>query len=162
MRRNKYWKAIVTFGGLGYSPFAPGTMGAFGALIPALLIIHFAPYPYFWLLLLIILGTVLGIIGADKLVAEWGNDPQKIVIDEATGMWISLLWVGTNWITMLAAFILFRFFDIVKPLGIRKSEELSGGIGVMTDDIIAGIYSNLILQIALILLPDVFLTLSMK
>lgn len=162
MRRNKYWKAIVTFGGLGYSPFAPGTIGALGALIPAILIIRFASYPYFWLLLLIVLSIILGIIGADKLEEEWGNDPQKIVIDEAAGMWISLLWVGTHWITILVAFILFRFFDIVKPLGIRKAEELRGGIGVMADDIIAGIYSNLIIQIFLLVLPGTFLTLEIK
>jgi len=69
------------------------------------------------------------------------------------GMWIGLLWVGSGWLNLLTAFILFRFFDIVKPLGIRKAEQLPGGMGVLADDILAGIYTNLIMQIAFRIIP---------
>ena len=97
--------------------------------------------------------TVLGIIGSNKLQQKWGKDPSRIVVDEMVGMWISLLWVGSGWIPLLSAFVLFRFFDIVKPLGIHKTEQLPGGIGVMTDDILAGIYTNLILQVTFRIIP---------
>jgi len=157
MKRNKLliWKLVASGFGLGYSSIAPGTMGALGALVPAILILKFAPAANYWLLSLVLIFTILGVIGANKLRYLWGKDPSKIVVDEMVGMWISLLWVGSNWATIVAAFILFRFFDIVKPFGIRRSEQLSGGQGVMVDDILAGIYTNLILQISMLIIPVV-------
>ena len=91
--------------------------------------------------------TAAGIWSADKLESEWGKDPSKVVVDEMVGVWIALLAVpvGNVWY-ILFAFLLFRFFDIFKPLGIRKMEQLEGGIGVMADDILAGIYSFLLLM----------------
>jgi phosphatidylglycerophosphatase A len=153
LRRLMIWKLIISGFGLGYSPFAPGTLGAIGALAPAILILKYAHSPYLWLIALILLFTVLGIIGSNKLRDDWGRDPSRTVVDEMVGMWISLMWVGTGWIPLFAAFILFRFFDIAKPLGIRYTERLPGGLGVMTDDILAGIYTNAILQITLMLVP---------
>jgi phosphatidylglycerophosphatase A len=153
LRSLSVWKLIVSGFGLGYSPYAPGTMGALGALPPAILILKYAQSPYIWLVTLILIFTVLGIIGSNKLRYDWGRDPSRIVVDEMVGMWISLMWVGTGWIPLFAAFILFRFFDIAKPLGIGYTERLPRGLGVMTDDILAGIYTNAILQIALMLIP---------
>lgn len=155
MRRceSSVWKLIVSGFGLGFIPVAPGTMGAIGALVPAILILRYAAHPYVILVGLAVVFTVLGIIGSNKLQHEWGKDPSRIVVDEVVGMWISLLWVGSGWIPVFSAFILFRFFDIVKPLGIRKTEELPGGIGVMADDILAGIYANLVLQVAFRIIP---------
>ena len=75
---------------------------------------------------------------------------NKIVIDEVFGMTISLLFLPINFITIVIAFVLFRFFDILKPLGIRKAEKLKNGWGVMVDDLVAGIYSNIIIQILII------------
>jgi len=147
------WKLIVSGLGLGYSPIAPGTMGAIGALVPAILILNYAPYPNLILGCLLLIFTFLGIIGSNKLQYLWGKDPSRIVVDEMVGMWISLMWVGSGWISLLTAFTIFRFFDIVKPLGIRKTEQLPGGIGVMADDILAGIYTNLIMQIAFRIIP---------
>lgn len=149
----KAWKLIVTGFGLGYSPVAPGTMGALGALVPAILILNYAQLPYVWLISLIVIFTVMGIIGSNKLQNLWGKDPSKIVVDEMVGIWVSIMWIGSGWISLFAAFVLFRFFDIVKPLGIRKTELLHGGLGVMTDDIVAGIYANLILQFAILIIP---------
>ncbi len=147
------WKLIVSGFGLGFIPVAPGTMGAIGALVPAILILHFAPFPNLILAGLILLSIILGITGSNKLQAQWGKDPSRIVIDEIAGMWISLLWLGSGWMTIASSFILFRFFDIVKPLGIRKAEELPGGMGVMADDILAGICSNLVMQIVIKVIP---------
>ena len=155
MRRcsSSFWKLIVTGFGLGFIPFAPGTMGAAGALVPTILILRYASFPYIILGSLALAFTFVGVIGSNKLRDQWGKDPSRIVVDEMVGMWISLLWVGSGWIPMLSAFILFRFFDIVKPLGIRKTEQLPGGLGVMTDDILAGVYTNVILQVAFRIIP---------
>ena len=147
------WKLIVSGFGLGFIPIAPGTMGALGALVPATLILRYTPHPYLILGSLVMVFTILGVIGSNKLQHQWGKDPSRIVIDEMVGMWISLLWIGGGWIPMISAFILFRFFDIVKPLGIHKTEQLPGGTGVMADDILAGIYANLLLQIAFRIIP---------
>lgn len=77
-----------------------------------------------------------------------GEDPSRVVVDEMVGVWIPLLAVPDNdkWIWyVVAAFVLFRAFDIAKPLGIRKMESLRGGVGVMMDDILAGVYSFILL-----------------
>jgi len=153
-RELSIWKVIVSGFGLGYSPVAPGTMGAIGAMGSAIVILNFTPFPYLWLAGLSLCFTILGIIGSNKLQLQWGKDPSKIVIDEMVGMWISILWIGPGWISFFVAFILFRFFDIVKPLGIRKTEQLQGGWGVMADDILAGVYVNLIMQIVFRIIPD--------
>jgi phosphatidylglycerophosphatase A len=147
------WKMFVSGFGLGFIPIAPGTMGALGALVPATLILLYMTHPNLILGSLVLVFTILGIIGSNKLQHQWGKDPSRIVVDEMVGMWISILWLGTGWIPMLSAFILFRFFDIIKPLGIRKMEQLPGGIGVMADDILAGIFANLLLQIVFRIIP---------
>lgn len=78
----------------------------------------------------------------------WGEDPSRVVIDEMVGVWIPLLVVPDGgWWYVVAAFALFRFFDIVKPLGVRRMERFRGGVGIMMDDILAGIYSAILLGI---------------
>ncbi|MGE0561932.1 MAG: phosphatidylglycerophosphatase A [Flavobacteriales bacterium] len=147
-------KTIATFFGAGYSPFAPGTAGAlFGCGVLIL-------FNYFDIVLnnpvvfsiIIIFITLIGIYSTNQLASEWGKDPSKVVIDEVAGMWISMLFVPFNYLNLLIAFILFRLFDIFKPIGIRKLEQLNGGLGVMADDILAGVYSNLVLQFIIYLL----------
>lgn len=95
---------------------------------------------------LVLLFTALGIWATNKVIPFWGDDPRRVVVDEMVGVWIPLAAVpiGNLWYA-LAAFALFRFFDIAKPLGVRRMERLPKGIGVMADDILAGIYSLLII-----------------
>jgi phosphatidylglycerophosphatase A len=101
-----------------------------------------------WILLLItILITLLGIYLGDKVEPSWGKDSSKVVIDEVSGMLVTMLFVPHNNWYLLAGFILFRFFDIVKPLFIRRLEDLPGGTGVMLDDVLAGIYGNILIQL---------------
>ena len=97
--------------------------------------------------MLIVLFTAAGIWSADKLESEWGKDPSKVVVDEMVGVWIALLAVpADNYIGyMFAAFILFRFFDILKPLGIKQAEKLPSGYGIMADDILSGIYGGIVI-----------------
>ncbi|MEM1319351.1 MAG: phosphatidylglycerophosphatase A [Bacteroidota bacterium] len=143
-------KIIATAFGAGYSPFAPGTAGALVGLLiwwgagQAL-----GERPTFpWLMLgATLLVFLLGVWSADALEKEWGKDPSRVVADEVVGMWISLLWVPLGWPYLLTGFILFRIFDIWKPLYVRSMERLPGGWGVMMDDVLAGIYANLVLQV---------------
>jgi phosphatidylglycerophosphatase A len=91
--------------------------------------------------------TAAGIWSANEVEPYWGKDSSRVVIDEAAGICISLLFVPVTPVHVLVALLLFRFFDIVKPLFIRRMEKLPGGWGVMLDDVLAGIYSNIVLQL---------------
>lgn len=90
--------------------------------------------------------TLIGIGVATKVEPHWGKDSSKVVIDEVAGMCVSLLFVPVTPVWMITGFVLFRFFDMVKPLYIRKTEALPSGWGVMADDLLSGIYANLVLQ----------------
>lgn len=139
---------IATGFGTGFSPFAPGTAGALLATIIWFgLSIVVSEVCLLWLTVaLVLLFTIAGIWAANRLEPYWGEDPSRVVVDEMVGVWIALLAApaGDIWYA-LGAFALFRLFDIFKPLGIRRMESFPGGIGVMMDDILAGIYSFAIL-----------------
>ena len=139
---------IATGFGSGYCPVAPGTAGAFLALaIWVGYSVVLSPLCSMGLTVaLVLLFTALGIWATNKVIPFWGDDPRRVVVDEMVGVWIPLAAVpiGNLWYA-LAAFALFRFFDIAKPLGVRRMERLPKGIGVMADDILAGIYSLLII-----------------
>ncbi|MCI0494885.1 phosphatidylglycerophosphatase A, partial [candidate division KSB1 bacterium] len=139
-------KIISTFFGVGYFPLAPGTMGSLAALI----VYWISPEITAIQLALIILGiSVLGVYTAtitehemkNKLGQEKGIDPGIIVIDEVVGMLIALLFVPKTTFFLIAAFILFRIFDITKPYPVRNMERFPGGWGIVLDDVIAGIYA---------------------
>lgn len=149
-------KIIATAFGAGYSPIAPGTAGAIVACVFLFLYTRFIGINnntnfQIGFSLLIILTTLIGVWATRNLQVEWGEDPSRVVIDEVVGVWINLLFVPLTWQNMLLGFILFRFFDIVKPLGIRKMEAFENGWGVMLDDVLAGIYGNIVLQLILYL-----------
>ncbi|HZY38812.1 MAG TPA: phosphatidylglycerophosphatase A [Mucilaginibacter sp.] len=93
--------------------------------------------------------TFTGVWSSSIMEREWGKDPSKVVIDEISGMCVSLVMLPVNLKYLLAAFILFRFFDIVKPFYIQKMESFPKGWGIMLDDVLAGIYTNLLLQAVL-------------
>ncbi len=148
------YKTIATGFGSGYTPIAPGTAGA------ALGCFLLGIYQYFIgqtatnsfqisFLMVIVFTTIIGAVSTHQLEPEWGEDPSRVVIDEIIGVWIALLLVPLTWQNILIGFILFRLFDIYKPLGIRKLEAIPMGWGVMLDDVLAGIYANVVLQIYL-------------
>jgi len=93
--------------------------------------------------------TLAGVWSSSVMERVWGKDPSKVVIDEVAGMAVGLLFLPVNVTYLLTGFILFRFFDILKPFYIRKSESLPGGWGIMMDDVQAGIYTNILLQAVL-------------
>lgn len=134
---------------VGYLPVAPGTWGAILAIVLWLpLYIWASPELCFGVTLAAAaVYTVAGTWASSVSEKYWGKDPVIACADETVGQWISLLPVlpGCPWWEILLSLALFRFFDIVKPLGIRKTENLPGGYGMMADDIVAGIYSAAII-----------------
>ncbi len=138
---------IATCLGLGYSPIAPGTAGSLGALAAAMMLVHhhnWGSVEFGWLAAA---SLAPGIWAAGVVSVESGQkDPSKIVVDEAIGQWITLAGATSqNWKSWLAAFLLFRAFDIWKPPPARQAERLPGGLGVVADDVIAGMYGALVL-----------------
>jgi len=146
LRKSQLAKLISTFFYAGYFPFAPGT---FGSLI-TLVIIWFLIPLFFYILLPISLGLFfLSVWSASRVEETFGKDGSPIVIDEVTGMVISLIFVPKEIKFFVGAFLLFRLFDIIKPPPARRMERLKGGWGVTLDDVIAGIYANLSLHLIL-------------
>lgn len=149
MEKPSFFPVFIGTGfGSGFSPFAPGTAGALLATLIWFGLSFLIPETcLLWTTtVLVSMFTVAGIWAANCLKPYWGEDPSRVVIDEMVGVWITLLaapaghiWYG------LGAFALFRFFDILKPLGIRQMEKLPGGVGVMMDDVLAGIYGFIVL-----------------
>lgn len=144
-----YHHLIVTALGVGLFPFGPGTMGALLAILIWYILTFFISMSYLTgiMLALVVIFTLLGAYSSTVAERYWGEDPSRVVIDEVVGQWIVLLAVPSDyiWWQVLSAFLLFRFFDIVKPLGVRKMENLKGGWGIMADDILAGCYGFIIL-----------------
>jgi phosphatidylglycerophosphatase A len=92
-----------------------------------------------------------GIYCTNLILHDDEKDPSHIVIDEFAGLWLSLLIIPVTILNAILGFIFFRFFDIAKPFGIRKMERLKKGKGIMADDLLAGLYSNILLQLILFL-----------
>lgn len=142
------YKFLLRGFGAGLLPVAPGTWGAAAAVLLAWPLARWAPdYFHLILCLLIPASAWIGARGSALLRDEWGEDPSQTVLDEITGQWIALLWLPFEWPYWLAAFFLFRFFDIFKPLGIRRLEKVGGGWGVVLDDMLAGVYANVVVQV---------------
>ena len=132
--------------GSGLSPVAPGTAGTLAALaIYLLLPISGDSLPLY---LMILIGFPLGIWATGRLVTEEEKDPGRAVWDEFIGLWVTCLLLPKTWPWMAAAFLCFRVLDIVKPWPARRSEALPGGLGIMADDLLVGIYGAVILNAA--------------
>jgi phosphatidylglycerophosphatase A len=131
--------------GVGYSPIAPGTLGTLLA-IPLYFFLSQIPFPLYELTLLAFFFLSTWI--SEQAQLYWRKkDDQRIVIDEMMGFLVTMLWVPKTTLTIIAGFILFRLFDIIKPPPIRRLENVKGGYGVVLDDVVAGIYGNIILHI---------------
>jgi phosphatidylglycerophosphatase A len=144
---------LATAGFAGYVPFAPGTVGSLVGLI-LYAGVHWAHAPLAAELALIAVVLAAGIWAAGVAERHFGlEDPGPVVIDEVGGMLIALVLTGAGWSGAMAGFLLFRFFDILKPYPASRLERLGGGLGIMADDVMAGIYANVVLQLLLRLAP---------
>ena len=132
--------------GLGLAPKAPGTFGTLAA-IPFIFLTMMAPL---WLQLVVAIAIcAIGIWFCDVVSRDAGvHDHPAIVWDEVAGFYITMIGAAISWQTLLVGFILFRFFDIVKPWPITLLDKhVKGGFGIMVDDILAGIFSLICLQL---------------
>jgi phosphatidylglycerophosphatase A len=143
---NIIWRVIASFFGLGFFPVAPGTLASLAVVLLYKWLLHPLPLPY--LLVLLFLLLVLGVPAAGAYSSELKKtDPRRVVVDEAVGQFLVLVSVSPDWSLLIIGFLLFRFFDIVKPFPIRKLEGLPGGWGIMADDIAAALLAKLLLHI---------------
>ena len=144
---NTVIKFLATGLGVGYGPKMPGTYGSLLAVPLVWVLRGLDPLP---MISFCFVFGILSIWVADRAEQLFGeHDSPKIVIDEIAGMLFTFILIPINWATLLAGFFLFRFFDIVKVPPIQQSQRLKGGWGVVVDDILAGIFANITLQIGL-------------
>ncbi len=131
---------IGTFFGTGFAPFAPATVASFAwAVLWWASWTWLGPVPLWGQFALLVGVTLVGIKVADDLEKLHGEDPSLVVIDEIAGMIVTYLGVAAGPLGWLAGFFWFRLFDILKPFGVRRLEKLGGGLGIMVDDLGAGV-----------------------
>jgi phosphatidylglycerophosphatase A len=151
--RASLWATLVaTFFGVGRLRPGPGTWGSLAAVLVWFGVSRWIPAEDQAVTLagLAAIAVALGIPAATRVASASGvKDPQFVVIDEVAGQWISLLLAPVSWKTLLAGFILFRGFDIVKPAPVRQLEKLPAGIGIVVDDVAAGVYALMVMQLLL-------------
>jgi phosphatidylglycerophosphatase A len=140
---------LATWFGCGYSPVAPGTVGSAGAVAAAILVVNVGGWPPWTLGLLALVLLAPSIVAASATARHYGRkDPQQVVIDEVLGQWITLAALSSwSWTGVGMAFALFRLFDIWKPFPVRRLEALPGGVGIIADDLMAGLYGALVLLV---------------
>ena len=146
MKINIFEKMLGSGFFTGYIPIVPGTFGSLAGLL-----IYYIPGFEKPVIILpaIIVFTVYGIYVGNKFDKVYGKDPRQCTIDEVVGMWISLLFLPKQIVISILAFIIWRAFDIVKPFPAKNLEKLEGGLGIMIDDVVSGLYSLIVLQIFL-------------
>ena len=129
----------------GFSPIDPGTVGTLVGILLYLLLPYQHP-PLYFLLVLLLIGAAIWLAQQGEIIFG-AHDSRHIVIDEIVGFLLAMFWLPSSWGYILAAFFIFRAFDVVKPPPIKRLEKLPGGFGVVLDDVMAGIYTNLVLQV---------------
>ena len=144
------WINLATLGPVGRIRPAPGTWGSLAALLPAAGMALAGD----WLLEIgVVVACIIGVKAADIYEAHSGKkDASEVVIDELAGQWIALLVIPFDWRWWLTAFLLFRLFDIAKPGPVKMAERLPGGIGVMADDVVAGVLVATLLVVVQLLM----------
>jgi len=138
---------VATWFGCGYAPVAPGTAGSLCALAIAWLLPLPPAHPQLSFAMLAFLLAGPAIWAADAASRASGlKDPQIVVVDEVVGQWLTLAGAtALNWKSWLGALVLFRLFDVWKPAPVRQLERLPGGLGIVADDAMAGLYAALVL-----------------
>lgn len=147
--RNRLLAAWVTAGGLGYAPFAKGTFGTLAGIAVAALIGYGAPEHYLWLTLAAAAVAAIGGAAAGRWAEQrYGRkDPGPFVMDEVAGYLVTVAWpVFPGWTHLFVGFFFFRAFDIIKPFPCRRLERVPHGWGIVLDDLMAGVYSLIVVM----------------
>ncbi len=141
------WVLLAAWGPCGFSPVAPGTVGTLGA-VPLAWALTALGWPAYLLATAVLLG--LGIVAAGRAGRYWGVvDASPIVVDEVVGYLLTMAFVPFNWLTALMGFVLFRLLDILKPWPVSALDRIKSGLGVMLDDVGAGVLGCIAMQIVL-------------
>lgn len=147
--------ALVSFGFLGCSPFAPGTFGTLGGVLIAWLLKDTAWFPLWIALACVVLYAVTQPLGPWSERYAGKKDPGIFVVDEVIGYLITIAWAkGPSLVALAVAFFVFRFFDIAKPWPCRRLEKIGGGHGILLDDVFAGVWGLLVIMLPARLLLD--------
>ena len=143
---------IATCGYLGYVPVAPGTFGSAAGLV-VLAAVRWSGSPALELTVIILLFAV-GVWSANAAERHFGGiDPAPVILDEVVGMLITLAFLPVTITGAIVGFLLFRLFDVVKPWPANRLEAVHGGLGVMADDAMAGVYGNVAMRLLVVALP---------
>lgn len=143
-------KIVSTFFGLGFIPFAPGTLTSIAIVLLYKYYLHRLSWPVYALILILLF--IIGVYVSTKYSSTLNKkDPRKIVIDEALGQLLVLFRMSNAWFPVLSCFVLFRVFDIAKPFPIKRIEKLPTGWGIMLDDVVAAVYAGVIVNLYLLL-----------
>jgi phosphatidylglycerophosphatase A len=136
--------AVASGLGAGYAPWAPGTAGS---AVGLLLFWPLSQVPWPWQAGALVVVTLAGVLAGSRTAAHLGlEDPGLVVVDEVAGLWVTLLFVPFTPLTAALGFLAFRLMDIVKPFPARRLEDLPGGWGIMADDLMAGVYANVLVR----------------
>ena len=142
----KMVELFATFFYLGRSPVSPGTVGTIGAIPVVLLLGQLSPVAYMLVAFALVIFSIIVSQAYEQLVET--HDNREIVIDEVVGFVVTMVWLPLTWQSLLLGFILFRVLDILKPFPISYLDKnVGGGVGVVVDDLLAGLIANIILQI---------------
>lgn len=149
---NRLALMVATFGYVGYFPIAPGTAGSLAALA-LFALVRRVGVPAFELgtIVVVLAGGIWAANATEQVLGQ--KDPGPIVIDEVLGMLMTLALLPVSGFGIVAGFLLFRLFDVVKPFPAGRMEHLKGGPGVMLDDAVAGVYAHLSLRLLALLVP---------
>ena len=143
---NKFFVNLCTLFNLGFIKFMPGTFGSLISLPIGYIILKLFGFWIFILIITLLLAISYYAI-TEYLIAKKSKDPKEIIIDEFIGQFIALIFIPDTILGLLASFLLFRFFDITKLYPINKAEKIPGAIGVLADDVVAGLMAACIIII---------------
>ena len=147
---------VSSAGPAGHVPVAPGTAGS-AVGVALWLLVRAAETPALEVFVLVAV-LAAGVWSATVTEQHYGRqDPGVVVIDEVAGMLIACFWLPLETVGVIAAFLAFRLFDIVKPYPAGAAERLPGGWGIMADDVVAGLYAYAMVRLLIWLAPDVML-----
>jgi phosphatidylglycerophosphatase A len=159
-QKQDIYTILGTVLGIGYIPFMPGT---FGTLAAALVYLYI---PENWIIILpnalfiiaaIVIMYFAGVFISQKAEQKLGHDAGSIIIDEFVAYFICILFLPKSILMAVYTFVIFRVFDIAKPQPIKLSQKLKGGWGIMTDDVIAAIFTNIFMQVMIRIYPKFFI-----
>lgn len=138
-------RLIATCFGLGYAPFAPGTVVSLAAVLCYYLVPQLQDIRV--MIPAVVAVTAAGVWSGGVMERRYGEDPSIVTIDELAGQWIALLALPATVPSLMLAFVTFRFFDIAKPGPVDRIQRLHGGWGIMADDLLAGLFANLSVRV---------------